>query len=245
MNYKLKYCEVELEEIRKKLQTLPDGYLVKKRDFHYHAVNDQEIGITKKPEFIRLLRRKRYLLAREKQLINKVATISQYINNLETATPEEMIRSFPSAYQGSVTDFFLPSIAEWTAEDYEKNPNPPKVEHGYRSEKGMLFRSKSEYIIACILNSYNIPYWYDAAFTLGMKIKYADFIIKNPYNGKIFIWEHFGALHIHGYVQDMNEKMSLYIKHGYIPFENLIYTFEADVMDYNRLKYLIENIILF
>jgi len=45
-------------------------------------------------------------------------------------------------------------------------------------------------------------------------------------------------------VSKMNQKMSSYMKHGYIPFKNLICTFEPDIKNTDLLRSLIENIIL-
>lgn len=100
-------------------------------------------------------------------------------------------------------------------------------------------------MIANLLEEYNIPYHYEIALQLGTQTKYPDFVIKNPYTGKTIIWEHFGALDQPVYEKNMNDKMQLYQKHGYKAFENLIYTFEFDMMNNQcRLKDLIEQIIL-
>lgn len=99
-------------------------------------------------------------------------------------------------------------------------------------------------LIANQLEFYNIPYRYEAAITLGHQTKYPDFIIKKPSNGKLILWEHFGAFHQPNYVQKMNEKMNLYTKYGYIPFETIIYTFELDIRIPHRLQGLIEATLL-
>ena len=240
---KLKDYKKELESMNKEIKILPDGYLTKKRKFYYRGINGKEIGITKKPELIHQLCRQRYLLTRQKQLTNNISIASYYIQNLDTTTPNEIISKLPSAYQDlPISYFFHPSVADWLAESYETNPYPLE-EPGYESKNGIVFRTKSEYLISILLDEYDIPYRYDAEITLGNKTKYADFIIKNPFNGKIFIWEHFGALDKPEYIQGMNKKMNLYMKHGYIPFDTLIYTFEIDVKDHSRLRYLIENVI--
>jgi hypothetical protein len=94
------------------------------------------------------------------------------------------------------------------------------------------------------LEENGIPYQYDVALTLDKKTIYPDFTIKNPFNGKLILWEHFGALNQPSYEQRMNDKMRLYMKCGYIPFETLIDTFEFDVGNRCRLLDLIEHIIL-
>ena len=234
----------ELDAIQKECETLPAGRLAKKGGFYYHVTDGKEMGITRNPALIQSLCRKKYLLAREKQLDDNMSTISQGIDKWNDATPEEMIRSFSHVYQSVPGEYFFhPSIQRFLEKPSVKNP--------YQLEEGVLFskngvpvRSKSEMLIANQLEDYNIPYRYEDAITLGKQTKYPDFTIKNPFNGKIVFWEHFGVLHHPGYEQKMNDKMSLYLEYGYIPFETIIYTFEFDVRRARRLQDLIEQIIL-
>jgi len=233
----------ELEAIGKELQTLPAGYLVKRGSFYSHAINTKETGITKNPKRIHTLCRKRYLLARQAQIEKNVAILSQAVSKLTGAAQKELFKTFPNAYQGLPDSaFFHTSMENWLAEPYQKNSYYP--EHLiYTSKKGTQLRSKSELLIATQLEANNIPYRYDAELILGNQTKYPDFTIKNPFTGTTIIWEHFGALNKSEYEQSMNEKMRLYMKHGYIPFETLIYTFEFDI-ETDRLQALIEDIIL-
>jgi len=234
-----------LERVNDELKKLPPGRLKKRRNFYYHAVDGKEVVITKNPKLIRKLCRKRHLLDYKKQLENNISYFSRNSNKFDERTREEMIRSLPNTYKGLPDDYFLylSSIEDWLAESYEKNPF--QLKDGYTTEKGITFRSKSEYIIAIILDSYNIPYRYEAALHLDeSQTNYPDFTILNPYNGTLIILEHFGAIHQPGYVEEMNNKMYLYMKHGFIPYETLICTFEPDIKDTNRLRTLIENIIL-
>ena len=98
-------------------------------------------------------------------------------------------------------------------------------------------------MIANLLEEHDIPYHYDAEITLATKKIYPDFVIKHPFTGENIIWEHFGALHQEGYEEKMNNKMKLYLKHGYVPFETLIYTFEFDVIGNRRLEDLVQGIL--
>ena len=236
----LEMLQNELKSINEELQTLPAGRLVRKGKSYYHAINRKEVGITKDKKLIKKLCRKKYLLNREEQLAHNISVTSQYINT----PPTEMIRSLSPTYQGiSVKYYFHPSVEDFTEKPYKKNPHQPK-EWFYYSKNGVPVRSKSEVLIASQLEDYGIPYRYDTAITLGKQTKYPDFTIKNPFNGQVFLWEHFGALNQFGYEQQMNDKMSLYLQHGYIPFKTIIYTFEFDVRSKRRLNFLIEHIIL-
>jgi len=234
----------ELKEVNEELQKLPAGCLIKRGALYTHHINGKEIGITKNNVLIRTLCRKRYLIARQKQLNHNIFITSRCVNKVDDATPEDTIRSFSASYQEVPHSYFFHQPADdWAAEPYEKNPYRPE-DLIYFSNNGTPVRSKSEMLIANHLESYDIPYRYDAVITLGNQKKYPDFTIKKPSNGKLILWEHFGALNQPNYVQRMNEKTALYIKHGYIPSETLIYTFEADIRSTRRLQDLIEAIIL-
>jgi len=242
----LEYCKKKLAKIIKELQKLPDGRLKRRMDTYYHVTGKKEIGITKNLGLIRQLCRKKHLLNCKKQLEKNISIISRHFNKIDETTEKEMIRALPSTYQGLPAFYFLysSSIEDWLAEPYERNPIQIKKSAGYTTRRGITFRSKSEYIIATILDFYNIPYRYEAAITLDRKVEYPDFTILNPYNGTLIIWEHFGAINQPGYVEKMSNKMNLYMRNGYIPYETLICTFEPDINDTSRLEVLIENIIL-
>lgn len=233
----------ELKEIEEELLALPEGRLAKLGKYYYQATKDKRTGITKNPKLIRQLCRKRYLIVRQKQL-NTGLSHAHELTKLDDVMPKELIRSFSPTYQGLPDSYFFhPSVEPWLEEPHQKNPYPTE-DGNYLSKNGVAVRSKSEALIANLLEEYEIPYHYDVRLTLGAKTIYPDFIIKNPFNGKTIIWEHYGALNQPEYEQKMINKMLLYHAQGYIPFETLIYTFEFDVKVPHRLKDLIEQIIL-
>ena len=236
---KLKNFMKELEEINKEVATLPIGHLVRKGKFYYHRIGKKDTGITKKPEIIRLLCRKKYLIARKEQLANMMLDIKCF----DIYTPRELITEFSSVYQElPISYFYHPLIETWLAEPYEKHPYPSEA--GWGTKNGVSVRSKSEYLIATELENYQIPYRYEAVLRLGNKKESPDFTIKNPFTGKTIIWEHFGALHLPDYEKKMNEKMDAYLTHGYLPNETLIYTFEFHLKKVSRIQKIIEEIIL-
>ena len=244
MIVELDYYEKKLITIKEEIKTLPAGHLVKRGEFYCHAINGKEVGITNNTKLIAYLSRKKYLLYLEKKVAKYISILTGCISRLKPfSIPEEIISTLPSAYQNQpFSHFFHPSASEWIEELFQTNSFPLDGQT-YITEKGIEVRSKTEFIIADLLEKYCLPYRYDSALNLFGRIKYPDFIILNPFNGKIIIWEHFGGIDFPGYEKKMNEKMSLYKRAGYIPFETLIYTFECDV-DVHNFKELIENIIL-
>jgi len=244
MQITLKHYKKELTSIEQELRELPSGSLAKKENSYYQTVEKKQTSITKNEPLIQQLSRKKYLTARKKQLTHNISMITNHLNKFDAASPKEIMASFSKTYQDLPEHYFFhPSIKDFLTKSYTKNPYQTE-NLAYTSNNGTPVRSKSEVLIANKLESYHIPYRYEIAITLGNKTIYPDFIIKNPFTGKTIIWEHFGALNQEGYEQKMTDKMERYLKHGYIPFETMIYTFEFDVKQPQRLQTLIQQIIL-
>jgi len=229
--------QAELAQIDEELRGLPPGRLTKKRKFFYHVYEGKEVGITHNHGLIRQLCRKKLLLTWKRQLESHLSGK----DNVKEMSPNEMIATFSDTYKSNPLDYFYhPDLADFLSKVYPKNSYPSE---GYLSRSGIPMRSKSEVLIANRLEEAGILFRYEPLLKLGNQKLYPDFLIKNPFNGKTVIWEHFGSLNQEGYGQKMNEKMNLYLKHGYIPFETVIYTFEADIKSSQRLRFLIEEVI--
>jgi len=234
----------ELKDIHKEIEGLPPGRLVKKGKFYSHRVDNKEISITRNPALIQKLARKKYLLARKKQITNNIKALSNPNIKYDRRLPEEIIASFSATYRSlPLSYFYHPSIEKWVEASYKKN-TLYQENLIYQSKNGTYLRSKSERDIANLLEDYELPYRYDAIISPGGINTSPDFVIKNPYNNKTIIWEHFGFLHKADYEQSMNDKIDRYLSGGFIENEHLIYTFEAHTRDLRRIQSLIEQIIL-
>jgi hypothetical protein len=108
-------------------------------------------------------------------------------------------------------------------------------------------------MIADLLDQSKIPYHYETMLALDGKIEFPDFIVFRPSDGKQIVWEHFGYMDNWGpfsymdddeYRQNVIDKISTYVQHGYYPFDNLICTYEKDMEDPVHIRALIELIIL-
>ena len=231
----------ELQKINDELEEMPVGRLTKRKTAFYQWHEGKEVGITKNSALIKKLCRKKYLLVRKKQI---EFNLKSPIENWDLRLVRELITNFPAAYQGVPPNYFYDSkVEEWLNKPYTKN-STSITGMTYYSDNQVAVRSKSEVLIANVLERYNLPYLYETLFLVNKQRMYPDFVIKNPYNGQLIIWEHFGALHIDGYEKKMNEKMTNFRAGDYQLGENLIYTFEADVADASRISEIIENVIL-
>lgn len=231
-----------LESMIKELNSLPAGALVKRGTLYTHRKNGTEVGITKNTERLQQLCRQKLLFTLEKQLKNNIPVLEQAAKKCNFPSFKEIIASLSKTYQNlPISYFYHPNVAKWLALPHKKNPYP-MGDLTYRTNNGVLVRSKSDLFIANLLEEYGIPYLYEVALTLGGQTRYPDFIIMHPITGEIIIWEHFGALHKPEYERKMTEKMTLYLKHGYVPFETLFYTFEFDIGSPERLRNLVKQL---
>ena len=234
----------ELEAIHSELETLPPGRLAKNGKTYTHIIDNKRFGITKKPALIQQLARKKYLLARKKQLSSNIQALSNPNIKYDSRLPQEIIATFSETYRSlPLSYFYHPSIATWLEDAYDKN-TLYQENLIYSSKNGIHLRSKSERDIANLLEEYQIPYRYDAIIRPGGIKTSPDFIIKNPYTNKTIIWEHFGFLHEADYEQNMNDKIDRYLSNGFTENEHFIYTFEAHTRDLSRVQNLIESMIL-
>lgn len=234
--------EERLAAVQKEIASLPEGRLVKKKQFYYQQIGTREVAITKKNSIIRQLCRKKFLLMREKEIKRNIFLLKRPISKLENKSLNDILPTLPPTYQEVPADYFLHS----SVGDFLARTIPGDLQLGgerpYITKLGTRVRSKSEFMIATLLEELEVPYRYELPLMLGSQIKFPDFTIKNPHTGETIIWEHFGALNQPGYGEKMNEKMSFYLGHGFVPFKNLIYTFEFDVQNQARLRQLTESI---
>jgi len=232
-----------LKNIAQELETLPKGRLKIRQKYLSHVIDGKEVGITQNKVLIRQLLRQRFLHELQER-INYNLHPKTLVVNLKNTHPKAVISALPKSYQTLPIHYFYHStIPEWQSRKVKKNPYKPD-QLTYTSKGGTPLRSKSKKIIADLLEENLVPYHYEPAMNLDGKIVYPDFVIKAPFTGKAILWEHFGALHEEHYIEKMNEKMQRYMDHGYTPGENLIVTFEFDVMAGNRLNQILESYIL-
>lgn len=98
----------------------------------------------------------------------------------------------------------------------------------YRCRNGLLVRSKSEQLIVAALEYHKIPYKYEEPLKVNGYSEVPDFTILNPKTGKEIIWEHFGMMSDPVYFTKNRKKIIRYLDAGYIPFKDILMTFEED-----------------
>lgn len=98
----------------------------------------------------------------------------------------------------------------------------------YYTAKGERVRSKSELIIADLLNRENIPYRYEYPIYIKNVGKvYPDFTVLNVRSRKEIYWEHLGMMDDPMYVESALRKIISYEQNGIFVGDKLILTYES------------------
>lgn len=98
----------------------------------------------------------------------------------------------------------------------------------YYSDKGERMRSKSEIIIANILNKNGIPYRYECPIKLKSgETYYPDFMVLNVRERKEMYWEHLGLMGDYDYRERNLAKILKYEANGLFMGDKLLLTFET------------------
>ena len=118
-------------------------------------------------------------------------------------------------------------VKKWLSVEYDGqvfiNSNP-----NYYSRKGERMRSKSEVIIADLLDKYNVPYLYEFPVELvDIGTVHTDFRTLNVRKRKVILWEHYGMMDDYDYRDDKMVEIEKYNMSGYFTGENFIYTMET------------------
>ncbi len=145
--------------------------------------------------------------------------------------PEELIwKRIPEARRGLILPVFpdmASFTAEWLSEEYEKKEFQ-STDAEFFTGSGIRVRSKTELIIADLLEKRNIPFYYERPLDLpGFGTIYPDFTVLNIKRRKTYYWEHMGMMDDEKYRDYALEKINHYIMAGHYPGIDLILTHET------------------
>lgn len=117
-------------------------------------------------------------------------------------------------------------LSEWLQIPYQQKEIKPG-QKSFPTSSGLLVRSKSEVIIAEMLEKNGIPFRYEQKLRLSAFNVHPDFVCLNVRSRQEFAWEHLGMLDDSDYSKMAAEKLYYYQKSGYFPGKNLIITTES------------------
>lgn len=203
----LNYFEREKERIQNQIRVLPKGTLIKK---------------TAKGKIYFYLKKGKKLLSlrKEEKLKNDYLfrdNLQQQLTAIDRNIPllQRVIKNYHPLVELNTL---------WMSIEAQQN--------GYHAEnrvhiyRGVVYRSKSEMLIAMALTSYGIEFKYESKMYVNGRYIYPDFVIKRPKDGKIFIWEHFGKMEEDEYRHKNINRIEGYHQAGYYLWDNLIASFD-------------------
>ncbi len=147
------------------------------------------------------------------------SAIFDSLNNRQTM-PTSLAPSLLTASSSSQRSEYSYEVWCSLQEANEKN-----IRNGYAHGRH-LFRSKSELLIAQLLEELNLEYKYEVMLTIGGKPRWPDFTVYCPEIGRFFFIEHLGRMDKPTYREDNMEKMEAYEKNRIRNGIDIIYTVE-------------------
>ncbi|MCR5119764.1 MAG: hypothetical protein K6B44_09150 [Lachnospiraceae bacterium] len=117
-------------------------------------------------------------------------------------------------------------IRAWLDADYEMM-GFRETEKDFYTRKGLRVRSKSELIIADMLDEEEIPFRYEKPLKLKAGTVHPDFTLLNIKERKEVYWEHFGMMDDIEYRNNAFIKIREYEDSGMYQYDSMIWTFET------------------
>ncbi len=189
-------------------------------------------------EKLEVLKRKRFLLKSLSVLDRDIKLMERFLLRFTEFDPTEIEAGLPEVYRRVKLEF-----PEWqerrvTLDEHRISDQNDDVDRDsgnpFRAEKlihitgsGLRVRSKSEAIIADLLDEAGVPFQYEAKLKMNGKIIYPDFKIPGPDENEYFYWEHFGLTNSEDYLDAMDRKLKLYRSSGITPWDHLITTYDT------------------
>lgn len=241
----LKLREAQLEqEIKKQsafLKKAPNGFLRIKTcrgTFQYYyrkGDSERDLYIGKEKLVLKkALANKEYgekLLPALKKEQNCIKNLIRCLDKNEVKKSYDMLKKGSKIFVTPVTLDNEGYAREWLKVTYPMkafNETEPLL----LTSSGKRVRSKSEIIIAQILDEMKVPYRYEyplkmSGFGKTNVIVHPDFYCLNVRTRKEYVWEHFGMLDLPDYAENAVKKITLYEKNGIISGKNFIFTLET------------------
>lgn len=242
-----KLHEQLVEKLQARLKNLPEGSLCLKTIrgkacfYHYtysadNHLKETQTYLSKKDDALKeKLQQKAFIKKALVQLMCNLAAEEEFLSAYHPFNPLDIIEILPESCKTFDLAASLNCVDLRDSNSADKLPLPAKNDKPLYAEglvhctsKGLKVRSKSESIIATLLDMNEIEYRYEAPLTLGDHTFYPDFTIMRPSDHKLFYWEHFGMMSSPNYHEQAHKKLQAYILHDFMPWDRLIATFESN-----------------
>ena len=260
-------AKTELEglitDLEKKNRNRPEGKIgintVKGKSYFLKRSDNKVEYIPRKDvETIKALSQKLYTAKVIKSAETDVEQIDKCIATLSKteSSSQAILDSIPKALHRYIdTETHVDEeYAEKWASGKVTDKNPKEAEKEYETPSGIKVKSKSEWMIARILDDYHVPYYYEKPFDdygpiytgLPRYNLFPDFTCLNKRTGKTFYWEHLGKMDDTSYVAKNINRIMNYAAYGIYPGNGLIVTYESNSIPfrYSYVSGLIEKFLI-
>lgn len=143
---------------------------------------------------------------------------------------EEAYDKLSNGRKAMVNPVYIPEdefVSAWESVQYEGLGFAEDDSSDYYTDKNERVRSKSELLIANMLNKYGVPYRYEYPMRVGYLVRYPDFYVLNKRTREEFVWEHLGMMDDSVYLAKNMNKLNEYLKAGYVVSDKLLLTMES------------------
>lgn len=245
MKMKLKAREKELLKLKKEkekaLENVPEGNLrISCRGNYiryYHKRDSKDKSGIYMPErmhdLARLLAQKEYDQEILQVVEKELRAIKKCLLNYPELVAESIYEKLHKGRQKLVKPIWETDeqyAKWWETVQYRGKEIDESVPELYTA-KNERVRSKSEVLIADLLNRMNIPYRYEAPIYLkGVGRIYPDFTLLNVKKRKELYWEHLGMMDDPVYVEMALQRIAKYEQNKIFPGDKLIITCETKAL---------------
>ena len=195
--------------LEKRLRLMPEGNLRRKktRNKIYYYVKDgiRQSSLYNLPELRDIYIEKQWIEGQLKVIKRDIPVMEKFLKDYAPLFPNPL---------------------QWQMLEAEQNPF--KKEERKHYYKGVFFRSKSEVLVAMVLDSHGLEFKYETALRVSGRTIYPDFVIRRKRDGKLFIWEHFGLIYLDKYRRNMYERLEELHQAGFNPWDNLLMSFDSE-----------------
>ena len=188
---------------------------------------------------------RRLLAAAKKELY----VISRFLDTYPSVRPEHLYEDYSEERKlllNPVIETEEMFLNSWKSVTYTGKPFPEDMPE-LLTEKDEKVRSKSELLIANMLEKENVPYRYEYPVLLkGFGTVYPDFTVLNVRLRKEYYWEHQGMMDNPEYADKAIRKIETYAGCGIFPGDGLILSWETKEYPINlkNIKALIHHYLL-
>lgn len=238
LGYVKKNLAIMSEKCSKALKGLPKGHLKcynRNGILYYHMISPG-----RKPQYlgrdssllVQKLKRRRIIEEILKRADSDQNLIDRFVEEYQAVDPNLFIDGLPKVYRdvpdGLFEEFGFINNKKWEGEPYNHyDAYPEHLTH--RSRRGIMMRSKSEVICADIYDDYNVTIEYEKELILPNGVTmHPDFTFIRKSDNKVMIHEHCGMMDIQKYRDSYLWKQEQYINAGYIPFYDILFSFDMD-----------------